>query len=378
MFLRVLLGLALVLAVSTAPVFHEAPGGAIKGQYIVVLKDDTDLQRVVDEFEVDAAAQNVQASILLRFQTLLTGFVAKFDEESVGLRLLMSLPGVEFVEQDKTIHSYEVVGSWGIDRIDQRNLPMDNDMTIDGYGADVNVYVIDTGVNPNHVDFGGRAAPVKDFVDVNGTGIDCNGHGTHCAGTVGSNTYGIARQANLYGIRILSCSGSGAVSSSVAALDWIGAEGKRPAVASMSYGGFYSPSEMRAAERAKELGVVLVAAAGNSNDDACRSSPAGSPDVITVGSTDSEDRRSSFSCWGPCVQLFAPGSSITSLAHDSNDGTKTYSGTSMACPHVAGIAAVLLGQGYSPQQVYAKIISSATLGKVINPNGTPNLLAYCS
>ncbi|XP_030829479.1 uncharacterized protein LOC591764 [Strongylocentrotus purpuratus] len=372
----ILLFFLVTTGVTMATHFYKADVDAIDDQFIVVLKDGIELEPVIHKFLADTHSESILASIKLRYQNLLTGFVTKVTDRSRALQLLMALPGVDYIEQDKIIRANAVAGSWGVDRIDQRDLPLNDDMTINSYGKDVNVYIIDTGINPDHEDFGGRGMPVMDFVEPDNGAIDCNGHGTHCAGTVGSNTYGIAREANLYGIRILSCSGSGAVSSSVAALDWVAVEGKRPAVASMSYGGFYSPTEMRAAERAKEMGVVLVAAAGNSNDDACFSSPAGSPDVITVGSSDSQDSRSSFSCYGRCVQLFAPGSSITSLAHDSNDGTKTYSGTSMACPHVAGIAAVLLGQGYSAQQVYEKIVSSATFGKIANPNGTPNLLAY--
>ncbi|XP_054762247.2 alkaline serine exoprotease A-like [Lytechinus pictus] len=372
-----LLFFVVTIGVTMATQYYNAEKDGVDGQFIVVLKDGIDLEPVINRFLTDSQSEGIRASIRLRYNNLLTGFVAKVTDGSRALQLLMALPGVDYIEQDKIIRSNAVAGSWGIDRIDQRSLPLNNNMDVNGHGSGAHVYIIDTGINPNHVDFGGRATPSKDFVDVeNGDAIDCNGHGTHCAGTVGSNTYGIAREANLYGIRILDCDGSGFISSSVAAMDWLASEGKRPTVASMSYGGFFSPTEMRAAKGAKEMGVVLVTSAGNSNADACLQSPAGSPDVITVGATTSSDARSSYSNYGRCVDLFAPGSSITSLTYDSNDGVATYSGTSMACPHVAGIAAVLFGQGYSPQEVYDKVTSSATFGVVANPNGSPNLLAY--
>ncbi|XP_072177138.1 alkaline serine exoprotease A-like [Diadema setosum] len=376
--MRLLLLLSLAIA-ATGTQLYDAPADVgVTGQYIVVLKEGENLDNIIDRLMTAANSQKISALVKRRYRTVINGFVVQLDDDINGRQMLLSLSGVEYVEQDKMIHKDLVVGSWGIDRIDQRDNELNNDMTLDGYGEGVHIYVIDTGINPDHVDFGGRAIAIKDFVDEDGTAIDCDGHGTHCAGTTASNTYGIAREATVYGVRILDCFGSGLISSSVAAMDWIATEGKRPAVASMSYGGFFSPTEFQAANRAKQLGVVLVTSAGNSNADACLQSPAGSPDVITVGSTDRDDVRSSFSNYGRCVQLFAPGSSIISLAHDSNDGTRTYSGTSMACPHVAGIAAVLLGQGYSAQQVYDKIISSATLGVVTNPNAAPNLLAYCS
>ncbi|MGI3081210.1 S8 family peptidase, partial [Vibrio alginolyticus] len=297
---------------------------------------------------------------------------------------LRSDPRVDYIEQDRILSLDPIVSAdanqanaiWGLDRIDQRNLPLDNNYSANFDGTGVTAYVIDTGVNNAHVEFGGRSVSGYDFVDNDADASDCNGHGTHVAGTIGGSLYGVAKNVNLVGVRVLSCTGSGSTSGVIAGVDWVAANASGPSVANMSLGGGQSVALDSAVQSAVQSGVSFMLAAGNSNADACNYSPARVASGVTVGSTTSTDARSSFSNWGSCVDVFAPGSQIKSAWYDG--GYKTISGTSMATPHVAGVAALYLqeNRSLSPSQVEALIVSRATSGKVTDTRGSVNKLLY--
>ncbi|MFM8625326.1 MAG: S8 family serine peptidase [Actinomycetota bacterium] len=271
--------------------------------------------------------------------------------------------------------------SWGLDRTDQRALPLDGRLTRMGSGAGVTVYVVDTGVYAGHSDLSGRVA--AGFTSINdGLGThDCDGHGTHVAGTVAGTQYGFANLAMVVPVRVLDCWGSGSTSTVVSGINWAIShhQAGTPAVLNMSLGGGFDAVLNDAVSRAVDDGITVVVAAGNSNADSCGYSPASAPSALTVGSTTSSDARSSFSNWGTCLDIFAPGSSITSLGTSSSTATATYSGTSMASPHVAGVAAQVLGNNRSltPAQVAAHLLSTSTANAVSSPaSGSPNRLLY--
>ncbi|MEX7509342.1 S8 family peptidase, partial [Acinetobacter baumannii] len=231
---------------------------------------------------------------------------------------------------------------WGLDRIDQKALPLNSAYSYLQTGSGTTAYIVDTGILSSHQEFSGRVLSGYTAIsDGNGT-TDCNGHGTHVAGTVGGTTYGVAKNVNLVPIRILGCDGSGASSNVIAGLDWILKNGKKPAVVNMSLGGATSSSLDSAVENLFNNGYVMVVAAGNSNTDACSSSPARVSKAITVAATDNTDTRASYSNYGSCVDIFAPGSQINSSWIGSNTATKILNGTSMATPHVAGVVAEML------------------------------------
>ena len=271
--------------------------------------------------------------------------------------------------------------SWGLDRIDQRSLPLDSQITRPGNGLGVTAYIIDTGINAAHQEFAGRTSSgFSAIADGRGT-TDCNGHGTHVAGTVGGSTYGVANGVTLVPVRVLDCAGSGWTSGVVAGIDWMISHHQAgvPAVANLSLGGSYSAIMNDAVTRAVADGITVVVAAGNSNEDACLSSPASAPSVITVAASTSTDYKAAYSNYGSCVDIFAPGSSITSAWWDSSTSTKTISGTSMASPHVAGAAAVVLGSSRSltPAQVSDRLRADATPNKLSGVDSTTaNLLLY--
>ncbi|XP_041452512.1 aqualysin-1-like [Lytechinus variegatus] len=329
----------------------------IPGKYIIKLRDD---------FNIDETASSVRLSggkVGNLFRHVLHGFAAELSDEV--LDIVRGLRAVEYVEQDGV---YRTQVTWGLDRIDQRVLSYDNAYNPRGNGSGYTVWVFDTGVHDTHNDFGGRAEQVVNYAD--GLNHDCNGHGTHCAGIVGSNTYGVAKGVSIKGVKVLNCLGSGSNSGVISGVDYVMAKSGSADVASMSLEGRASTALDTAVEQLIASGVPTAVAAGNRNINACFSSPARVSTAITVGATDSNDKRSSFSNYGSCLDIFAPGTSITSTWHTSNSATRTISGTSTACPHVAG-AIALYGKSTSDMLANVSYNRISDVG-----NSSPNRLLY--
>ncbi len=350
---------------------------AIRGQYIVVFNDN-----VTDpDGASDGLTRRHSGRRLHVYRHAMRGFAAELSDQAVDA--LRADPRVAWIEEDQTytVDVTQTIGSsgqpWGIDRIDERDLPLSRTYTYTATGAGVRAYIIDTGIYTSHSQFGGRAQNV--YSAFGGSGTDCHGHGTHVAGTVGASTYGVAKGALLRGVRVLNCSGSGSTSGIIAGIDWVRLNHIKPAVANLSLGGGFSSSLNAAVNNLANAGVFVAVAAGNSNANACNFSPASASGVFTVASSTSSDAKSSFSNWGSCVEAYAPGSSIQSTW--LNGGTNTISGTSMASPHVAGVAALYKSaNGDASQSTIANfIINNATLNHISgNPSGTPNRLLYKS
>ena len=309
----------------------------------------------------------------------ISGFAAEMTEEEAIA--LSEDPDVRFVEEDSVVEAVttQTNATWGLDRIDQTDRPLNGTYTYTSTGAGVNAYIIDTGIRRTHTQFGGRAFIGFDAVGDGRNTNDCNGHGTHVSGTVGGSTYGVAKNVRLYAVRVLNCSGSGTTSGVIAGIDWVTANHISPAVANMSLGGGASSALDAAVRSSIASGVTYAVAAGNSNANAGNYSPSRVGEAITVGSTTRTDARSSFSNFGSVVDVFAPGSSITSAWNTSDTATNTISGTSMATPHVAGVAARYL-QGNptaSPATVRNAIVNAATLNRLTGiPSGTANRLLF--
>jgi subtilisin family serine protease len=341
---------------------------AIAGEYIVVLKNRAEPGQVAGRFGVAAHHQ---------FNRVLNGFAGSLSDRQ--LEALRHSPDVAYIEQDQVYHvaTTQSGATWGIDRIDQHNLPLSGTYTYTTSGSGVRAYVIDTGIATGHADFGGRASAVYDAFG--GSGQDCNGHGTHVAGTIGGATYGVAKSAMLRAVRVLDCSGSGATSGIIAGINWVAANAIHPAVANMSLGGGFSSTLNSAATSLAGSGVFLAVAAGNESQDACNVSPASASGTLTVAASTSTDARASYSNYGGCVDVYAPGSSITSDWYTG--GTNTISGTSMASPHAAGVAALYksaFGDAASTT-IVSWIINNATANVITgNVSGTPNRLLYKS
>ncbi|MDT3296688.1 S8 family peptidase [Shewanella sp. SP2S2-6] len=365
---------------------------AIKDTYIVVFNTPSVLNlsnnNTIAEFAVQQAESLVNqydVRVMKNFGNVLNGVLVNASAQQV--KALLKDPNVKYVEQDQVMsvtpmmeaNADQPSPTWGIDRIDQRNLPLDNNYHTDYDGSGVTAFVIDTGVLNTHNEFGGRASSGYDFIDNDYDATDCNGHGTHVAGTIGGSTYGVAKNVNVVGVRVLNCSGSGSNSGVIAGINWVKNNASGPAVANMSLGGGASQATDDAVNAAVAAGITFVVAAGNDNSNACNYSPARAADAITVGSTTSNDSRSSFSNYGTCLDIYAPGSSITSSWYTSNSATNTISGTSMASPHVAGVAALYLDENpnLSPAQVTNLLKTRATSGKVTDAKtGSPNKLLF--
>ncbi|MDC4879631.1 S8 family peptidase [Acinetobacter baumannii] len=355
--------------------------GIIKNQYIVILNKDAGPSK---DFAQNIAKQHA-GKVLQSYDTVLKGF-AIYLPDTAGAAFIEAMkknPHVLSVESDTIVNIDATTQSnpdWGLDRIDQKALPLNSAYSYLQTGSGTTAYIVDTGILSSHQEFSGRVLSGYTAIsDGNGT-TDCNGHGTHVAGTVGGATYGVAKNVNLVPIRILGCDGSGASSNVIAGLDWILKNGKKPAVVNMSLGGATSSSLDSAVENLYNNGYVMVVAAGNSNTDACTSSPARVSKAITVAATDNTDTRASYSNYGSCVDIFAPGSQINSSWIGSNTATKILNGTSMATPHVAGVVAEMLQSTptASPQTISTNLLNQASSNVVKNPSGSPNRLLYKS
>jgi len=379
----------------TAPEGTEAVGNG--EQWIIVFNDEDEslngdgceenmeklVEEKVDQFSSATAAKDKvkkKAKIKQKLtKTLKAVAVEDMDEDTA--KEFTKLPQVAYVEQN-FIMSIDTDITWGIDRIDQRNLPLDTQFAPTGTGVGVAAYVIDTGVEIDHEEFGGAGGRARWGINTSGDGndSDCHGHGTHVAGTVGGMVYGVAKDVELVAVKVLACNGEGTTLGVIAGVEWVAQDAQdkgKPATANMSLGGSHSEALNNAVKGLHNSGVPTVVAAGNSNADACAHSPASEEVVITVGSTTNDDSRSSFSNYGSCVDIFAPGSGITAAWKGGTSAYKTISGTSMASPHVCGAAAILLENEVNPLKVAEELTSRATQGLVKDAkDNSPNLLLY--
>jgi subtilisin family serine protease len=374
---------AAVLASGIAGIAAARPyDNSSRSTYIVTLRPATGDSRTIGA-EAERRFGGTLAQVYTR---ALSGFAITIPD-SLADRLA-SDSRVLSIEKDAVVDAdvTQTPATWGLDRIDQRAQPLNNSYTATSTGAGVTAYIIDTGIRLSHTQFGGRAVTGYDAVTSGGTANDCNGHGTHVAGTVGGKDYGVADGVRLVAVRVLDCNGSGSTSGVIAGIDWVTGNhvAGQPAVANMSLGGGASTALDSAVKNSIADGVAYAIAAGNGNaagvaQNACNSSPARVPAAMTVSATDSSDRKASWANYGTCVDWFAPGVSITSSWNTSDTATNTISGTSMATPHTAGVAALYLqtNPGATPQQVRDALFNNATSGVVASAgSGTPNRLLF--
>jgi subtilisin family serine protease len=368
--------LALAACADASPVASPADAAApllaagdrgIGGQYIVVLDGGADPRAA-------AAVAGVHPTRV--YTAALNGFAAALNAGQ--LNALRHHPDVAYVEQDQEVRATQTAVPWNLDRIDQRARPLNgvyNPIGLPGTG--VHAYVIDTGIYTAHTQFGGRANSVYDALG--GNGQDCNGHGTHVAGIIGATSYGVANRVSLHGLRVLNCSGSGTTSAIIAAIDWVRVNRVNPAVANLSLGGGFSSALNTAVNNLANSGVFVSVGAGGENQSACNSSPASAAAAMTVAASTSTDAKASYTSYGSCVDIYAPGSSVISTWHTGTSATSTLSGTSMAAPHAAGAAArykATYGNA-ATATIDTWIKNRATMNVITgNPTGTPNRLLY--
>ena len=353
---------------------------AVPDSYIVVLKDSAVAGRSVAA-QAQALTSRFGGEIAATWDAALNGFSVTMSEQAA--RRLAAHPAVAYVEQDVTVQleaTQTNPPSWGLDRIDQRNRPLDNSYTFPSTASNVHIYILDTGIRTTHNDFGGRAIHGRDTVDNDNNATDCHGHGTHVAGTAGGSAYGVAKGATLVAVRVLNCAGGGTTTSIVGGINWVTANAIDPAVANMSLGGPGNNTSINnAVANSIASGVTYAIAAGNSNSNACNFSPALVPAAITVGATTDTDARASFSNFGTCLDVFGPGQAITAPWFSSNTATNTISGTSMASPHAAGVAALIASANptWSPSQIRNEMVADATTNVVTGAgSGSPNRLLF--
>ncbi|MFI9813873.1 S8 family serine peptidase [Saccharothrix variisporea] len=376
-------GIALALALNGVGVVQAAEGrvlgagapGAIEDSYIVAL-DDAPAARAAVSAQADGLAERYHGQVAQVYSAALRGFSVRMTERQA--RRLAADPAVRHVEQNSVAHATE---TWGLDRVDQRDLPLDNAFTAPNDGSGVKAYVLDTGIDFTHPDFEGRATSGYDFIDNDSDASDCHGHGTHVGGTIGSKTYGVAKNVELVAVRVLDCNASGPWDKIIAGIDWVTRNAPTAAVGNMSLGGSRTTTVDTAVTNSVKAGVAWAVAAGNAGQNACNYSPAAAEGVLTVGASDSADKRSvwssnSASNYGSCVELFAPGTTITSTTRGG--GTGQMSGTSMATPHVAGALALATSAdpAISVTDANAKVLDTATTNKVSDPKDSPNRLLY--
>jgi aqualysin 1 len=345
------------------------------GHYIVVMRSGA---TSTPEALVHRHALNRQPAVDQRFGTALRGFAAAVDDDDV--ERLRQDPDVERIEPDRIVHQMgtETGMGWALDRIDQHSRPLNGAYAYGATGSGVNIYIVDGGVRYSHTEFGGRAHFAFDALG--GNGSDCSGHGTGVAGVAGGSVHGVAKSATIWSVRVFPCSGSSALSTILAGVDWITAHHRSPAVANLSLGAGIAPILDSAVSKSIASGVTYVVAAGNSGIDACNMSPAKVKTAIAVGATDATDARASWSNYGSCIALFAPGASVPSADYYSDVSLANWNGTSMAAPFVAGAAALYLEKHPSaaPAEVRSALLSNATGSTLSNLAGSTNRLLYTS
>ncbi|GAA2777896.1 S8 family peptidase [Saccharopolyspora taberi] len=367
-------------AQATGEIVNANAPGTLADQYIVVLDG---APSAAGEAQVRFYAQDLAGryggSLGHVYSAALRGFSVRMPEQQA--RRLAAEPAVKYVQQSGMVRAagtQQNPPSWGLDRVDQPDLPLDDAYTYPNEGTGVTAYIADSGIRGTHKTFEGRAEDGYDFVDDDATTQDCNGHGTHVAGTVGGEDHGVAKDVSLVAVRVLGCDGTAPDSVALAGLDWIAKNAAKPAVVNMSLTfDTVDEAQEEAVRNVVGAGITVVVAAGNSGADACQASPARVPEVITLGNSDERDRRSLSSNHGRCLDLFAPGTNITSASHSSDDGSATMTGTSMASPHAAGAAALYLSTHAqaAPQEVQEALTGNAVQGKIGDPGaGSPNLL----
>jgi subtilisin family serine protease len=351
--------------------------GAVPGRYLVKLRNTagTTSDRLVGTYG---------GTVTHRYRSVFTGYAVTGITEKQARRLAAD-PAVEYVQRDAVVRvaATQTNAPWGLDRVDQRNLPLDTTYTYSSKAAQVHAYVLDSGIRTTHKEFGGRASSGFDAVD-GGTAADCFGHGTHVAGTLGGTTYGIAKRVRLVAVRVLDCAGNGTTAGVIAGIEWVTANARKPAVANMSLGGGVDGAIDDAVRSSIAVGITYILAAGNNDQDACLTSPARTTEAITVGATNRTDRRGTqdgqfYSNFGKCLDIFAPGTDITSASIGGDTDTEVQTGTSMAAPHVAGVAALIIASRptLTPAQIRDAIVQDATPGKVTDAgSGSPNRLLH--
>lgn len=348
----------------------------IPGQYIVVMKDGA--QDVISD--VNQMAKGTGGEVTYVFEKTFNGFSLTLPEHASEqtIEALKNNPNVLSVEPDRKIYAAgdQTDASWGLDRIDQNELPLNSIYSYQSTGKDVTAYVIDGGINYDHTDFGGRA--VQGYSVFDDDGSDCNGHGTSVAGIIGGSEWGVAKDVKLVSVKVLDCDGSGSVSSLYQGIEWVTKNASGPSLANVSIVASANSTLDKAIQKSIDAGVTYVAAAGNNGKNALLFSPARIENVLTVGSTNNSDEKLSKSNYGDALDIFAPGSGIKTARYDNNTGSRSMTGTSAAAPHVAGAVALYLEEnpGATPDEVHAAITGNATKNIVTNSSSNNNHLLY--